>query len=93
MKKNSSVITQVLKDNPRMAIKLAQAFTDVTRARLFDYNFNKGKSGHIPLITFKITPVCNLHCVMCGQNGINGTLKDRVKEEAGKIVPIERYRN
>ncbi len=34
MKKNSSVITQVLKDNPRMAIKLAQAFTDVTRSQI-----------------------------------------------------------
>jgi radical SAM protein with 4Fe4S-binding SPASM domain len=92
MKQNLSIIPQVLKTQPGLAIDLAKAFSKLEKARFFDYNFYGGKSHEMPLITFKITPLCNLRCVMCGQNGIHGTLKDRMKEEADKIIPLERYK-
>jgi radical SAM protein with 4Fe4S-binding SPASM domain len=61
-------------------------------AKWFDYKKSSGKSSLMPLVTFKITPLCNLECIMCGQNGIKGTLKPIIAQEAKKIVPIERYK-
>ncbi len=92
MKHNSSVIYKLFKKNPVKALHLAQAFLSMEKAREIDYNNPEGKSNELPLITFKITPLCNLRCVMCGQRGISGTLKgEKVAEEVHKIVPMERY--
>lgn len=92
MKRNLSIVPQVMKDNPLTALKLAEAFGELQSAKIIDRNFFFGRSTHMPLMTFKITPVCNLRCVMCGQNGEKGTLKDHVDEEVHKIVPMEDYK-
>jgi len=93
MKNNYSIIPQVLKANPRMAFELAQAFTAMNKAKIMDYNLGEGKSDELPLITFKITPVCNLQCVMCGQNGVNGTMKKKdIETEIKSMVDIDRYK-
>ncbi len=92
MKHNSSVIYKLFKKNPVKALHLAQAFLSMEKAKEIDYNNPEGKSNELPLITFKLTPLCNLRCVMCGQRGIAGTLKgDKAAEEAHKIVPMEKY--
>ncbi|MGC8765370.1 MAG: radical SAM protein [Brevinematia bacterium] len=92
MKHNTSVIYKLFKKNPDKALHLAQAFLSVEKAREIDYKNPAGTSNELPLITFKITPLCNLHCVMCGQRGVKGTLKeDKAVEEVRTIVPMEKY--
>lgn len=72
---------------------LAKAFLRKLMAEKFDYYLGTGRSSRLALVTFKITPICNLSCKMCGQRGKTGVLKgQRALEEAKKIVPIERYR-
>ena len=93
MKKNTSIIYQTFKQSKRTAYKLTKGFAEQRKAKSVDYRFGKGKTGEIPLVTFKITPLCNLRCRMCGQNGEKGTLIGRISEEADKIVPIERYKS
>lgn len=92
MKQNISVIPQVFRNSPKQAMKLLNGFARLNKSMFWDYHFGGGKSSELPLVTFKITPMCNLRCMMCGQNGIHGTLKDRQAEENKKIVPIERYK-
>lgn len=92
MKTNLSIIPQILKHNPKQAITIVRAFSELNLSKLIDYNFLGGKSTQRPLMTFKITPICNLRCLMCGQNGDKGTLKDFCGEEANKIVPIDVYK-
>jgi radical SAM protein with 4Fe4S-binding SPASM domain len=91
MKQNISIIPQVFRNHPTQAMKLTRGFSRLNKAMFWDYYFGRGKSSELPLVTFKITPLCNLRCMMCGQNGIHGTLKDCQEEESHKIVPIERY--
>lgn len=71
---------------------MIRAFLSTYRGKYFDYTFGNGFAGEMPLVTFKITPLCNLRCMMCGQNGIKGTLKDKTDIESLKIVPIDRYK-
>jgi radical SAM protein with 4Fe4S-binding SPASM domain len=45
------------------------------------------------LVYFKLTPLCNLRCVMCGQRGDRGVLKGQTGiDEAKTFVPLERYK-
>ncbi len=40
-----------------------------------------------------LTPLCNLHCVMCGQRGVKGVLKGAYAAEKAKdILPLETYK-
>ena len=92
MKTNESIIPQVLKNDPLNAAMLASGFVEMNRARWFDYYFGFGRSYVMPLISFKITPLCNLECKMCGQKGIHGTLKhDLAQKENEKLVPFDQY--
>lgn len=46
----------------------------------------------MPLVTIKLTPRCNLTCVMCGQRGVKGKLKGKFAiDEEKNILPKERY--
>ena len=93
MKTNYSVINKLFKTNPITAIQLASGFFSMEKAKRIDYNLYNGKSNELPLITFKITPLCNLRCIMCGQRGVSGTLKgEKAIQESKNIVPIERYK-
>lgn len=93
MKTNFSVVPRVVSRNPGMALNLAQSFLLKDKAALIDRNFGKGKTKELSLIYFRITPMCNLRCVMCGQRGDKGVLKgDYALEESKKLVSLERYK-
>ena len=93
MKTNFSVVPRVVSRNPGMALNLAQSFLLKDKAALIDRNFGKGKTKELSLIYFRITPMCNLRCVMCGQRGDKGVLKgDYAVEESKKLVSLERYK-
>ena len=92
MKNNYSIVPKVMASHPGTAAKLVQGFLRQAWSKTIDYNFGKGKAIYVPLVTFKITPLCNLRCVMCGQRGERGTLKgEYARAEAAKIVPVSRY--
>jgi len=60
---------------------------------MIDRKLYRGFSKKLSLIYFRITPLCNLRCIMCGQRGDKGVLKgEYAKEEAKKIVPLETYK-
>jgi MoaA/NifB/PqqE/SkfB family radical SAM enzyme len=66
----------------------------VGKARLFpkhDFNFDHFKKN-LGLVYFKLTPACNLRCVMCGQYGDKGVMKDCAAEETNKILPLETWK-
>jgi radical SAM protein with 4Fe4S-binding SPASM domain len=93
MKNNFSIVPEVLFRNPVMAKLLASSFARKRKAAIIDRNFNPGTSKVMSLLTFRITPLCNLRCVMCNQRGETGVLKGSyAAEEAKKLVPIERYK-
>ncbi|RPJ08309.1 MAG: radical SAM protein [Spirochaetaceae bacterium] len=93
MKSNISILPRLVLQNPDIALHMSQAFLGVQKAQKIDYNRRSGKSSEMPLITFKITSLCNLHCIMCGQRGKTGTLKgEKAIEEAKTLVSIERYK-
>ena len=72
---------------------MALSFLAMKKANTFDRRFRETRSKELALIYFRITPLCNLKCVMCGQRGVKGVLKGKYAyEESKKIVPIERYK-
>lgn len=72
---------------------MALSFLAMKKANAFDRRFRETRSKELALIYFRITPLCNLKCVMCGQRGVKGVLKGNYAyEESKKIVPIERYK-
>lgn len=93
MKNNYSIIPKVLSTEPRIAASLLKGQLQGEWGKRADYFFGGGRAKYLPLVTFKITPLCNLRCVMCGQRGETGTLKGEfARREAEKIVSIERYK-
>lgn len=93
MKHNFSVVPEVLLKDPDMAKLLVSGFGRKRKAALVDRRFHPKTSKEMSLLTFRITPLCNLRCVMCNQRGETGVLKgDYAIQEAKKLVPIERYK-
>jgi radical SAM protein with 4Fe4S-binding SPASM domain len=93
MKSNFSIVPQVLRNDRDLAYKLTKSFFGQSMAKTFDKRFGGGKSRHLNLITFRITSLCNLSCVMCNQRGDTGVLKGRyAAEEAKKVLPLEYYK-
>ncbi len=93
MKTNFSLVPKLLGENPSLAIKLARAFIAQKKSMLIDRRFYGGKTRELGLMYFRLTPLCNLRCVMCGQRGDKGVLKGAyAAEEAKKIVPLETYK-
>ncbi|MBQ1662611.1 MAG: radical SAM protein [Treponema sp.] len=95
MKHNTSIVPKLLFSHPRLAFGLARAFSKMEIARRFKkrhtYGYNHMKN--FALIYLKLTPVCNLHCVMCGQRGDRGVLRGKAGQDAAKtIVPLEGYK-
>ena len=92
MNNNFSVVWKMLRNNPDFALKTGKSFTKMAKARLFDRMNPKNTTKELALIYFRITPLCNLRCLMCNQRGTHGVLKGAfAAAEAKKIVPIERY--
>ena len=94
MNKNFSIVPKILFKNPGMSFQLAKTFGKKLKADIIDRNLYNGISKELNLIYFRITPLCNLKCVMCGQRGDKGVLKgDFARKEAKKIIPLERYKS
>lgn len=55
----------------------------------FPYQHIPGFSLPPRTISFRLTYMCNLHCKMCGQWGINGIYKDKDKNFIKQYLPIE----
>jgi radical SAM protein with 4Fe4S-binding SPASM domain len=93
MKTNFSLVPKLLGENPTLAVKLARAFVAQKKSMLIDRRFYGGRTRELGLMYFRLTPLCNLRCVMCGQRGDKGVLKGAyAAEEAKKIVPLETYK-
>jgi radical SAM protein with 4Fe4S-binding SPASM domain len=87
-----SMVPKMLKQNPGMAVNVALSFLMAKKASVFDQRYRETTTKELGLIYFRITPMCNLRCVMCGQRGVKGVLKGKFAyEESKEIVPIETY--
>lgn len=93
MKTNYSVVPKVLRHNPEIAGYLFRTYARIKKSGAVDRDLFDGISHTKALFYFRITPLCNLNCVMCGQRGDKGVLKGSyAAKESKKIVPIERYK-
>jgi radical SAM protein with 4Fe4S-binding SPASM domain len=93
MKTNYSLIPKLLTQTPSVAFQMAGTFLQQLKAMLVDYKSADFTSSSMPLVTLKITPLCNLRCLMCGQRGIKGTLKGREAVEKSKdILSMDQYK-
>src|SRR5215469_8817247 len=75
-----------------LGTKLGFGLFQTAKARSYqkcNYNFNHLKN--LALVYFKLTPACNLRCVMCGQYGDKGVMKDCAAEETKNILPLETW--
>ena len=94
MKSNMSVLPLLFRKKLGMSAKMVNGFYKMERTRLFrkhNYNFNHFKN--LALVYMKLTPACNLRCVMCGQYGDKGVMKDCAADETKKILPLETWKN
>jgi len=92
LKKNITVVPLLFKRNAVLSAKMLYGFFKINKARLLpkrDYGYNHFKN--LGLVYFKLTPACNLRCVMCGQYGDKGIMKDCAAEETKKILPLETW--
>ncbi|HPY53763.1 MAG TPA: hypothetical protein PK505_07190, partial [Treponemataceae bacterium] len=79
MKSNIAVLPKLFAKSPRLAFKMFRAFFRLElakRSKKQSYGYDHMKN--FCLIYMKLTPLCNLHCVMCGQRGDKGVLKGSV---------------
>lgn len=92
LSKNFSVVMQVLRHNPGIAFNLTGSYLQKLKAEQIDYRRASGTTNSLSLLYMRITPLCNLNCLTCGQRGVKGVLKGTyAAEEAKKIVPLEDY--
>lgn len=93
MKTNFSVVPKLMAKDPRLAAAIVRAFWAQKKSMLVDRAFRDGRTGELGLMYFRLTPLCNLRCVMCGQRGDKGVLKGAFAAgEAKDIVPLETYK-
>ncbi len=93
MKTNISVVGKVLGKNPKLATYILMTALKIIKSGIIDRKLKSLVSSTRSIIYFRITPLCNLECVMCGQRGIKGNLKGSyAARESKKIVPLERYK-
>ena len=93
MKTNFALVPKLFRADPGLAMKLARSFAAQKKAMQVDHRFYGGKTHELGLIYFRLTPLCNLRCVMCGQRGDKGVLKGAfAAEESRKIVGLEVYK-
>ena len=75
-------------------LKMLHGFTNYFKAKCKKRHFEGyDHMKNFSLIYFKLTPLCNLRCKMCGQRGDKGYLKgEYAANEAKSIVPLETYK-
>ncbi len=93
MKTNFSLVPKLLGESPGLALRFARTFAKQKKSVLVDRRLYGGKTRELSLMYFRLTPLCNLRCVMCGQRGDKGVLKGAfAAAESKKIVPLETYK-
>ncbi|MGP1587592.1 MAG: radical SAM protein [Treponemataceae bacterium] len=94
MKRNFSVVPKLFMTSPKMALRLAHGFKNLFKARLKKRHFEGyDHLKNFSLIYLKLTPLCNLRCVMCGQRGVKGVLKGKYAADESKcVLPLETYK-
>ncbi|MDR2483717.1 MAG: radical SAM protein [Treponema sp.] len=92
MKKNFSVVPMLLAKEPSLSAKMFLGFFKMGKARLFpkdDRHFNHMEN--LAVVYFKLTPACNLRCVMCGQYGKKGNMTNP-GQEIKTLVSLDQYK-
>ena len=92
MKKNFSVVPMLLTREPALSAKMFLGFFKTGKARILpkhDHNYNHMKN--LSVVYFKLTPACNLRCVMCGQYGKKGNMTNP-GQEVKTLVSLDRYK-
>jgi MoaA/NifB/PqqE/SkfB family radical SAM enzyme len=93
MKTNFSIVPKVITKNPLIAFNMATSFIMKNKSMMVDYHLYGGKTNELSLMYFRLTPMCNLRCLMCGQRGDKGVLKGNFAvEESKKVLPFEAYK-
>ncbi|GHU97002.1 radical SAM protein [Spirochaetia bacterium] len=94
MKQNHAVIPMLVTKELSLSVKMFRSFFKMARSRVLPKrNYGYTHTQNLCLVYFKLTPLCNLRCVMCGQWGEKGVMKDgSAGEEAKKLVSLERYK-
>jgi radical SAM protein with 4Fe4S-binding SPASM domain len=93
MKTNFAMVPKLLRSDPFLAAKFAKSFVTHRKSMSVDHRFHSDRTRALSLMYFRLTPLCNLRCVMCGQRGDKGVLKGAfAAEEAKKIVSLEVYK-
>jgi len=93
MKTNFSIVPKLLRRDPLLAGRIAAGFFAGQKSMVIDHALHAATSNELGLIYFRLTPLCNLRCVMCGQRGDKGVLKGSfAASEARKVVPLEDYK-
>ena len=78
--------------HPWIARKLFALQADKWLFNVLHPNRANGHAGKIRQVSVRITDVCNLRCIMCGQWGENGFLRNAKMSELKKAeVPPSRY--
>jgi MoaA/NifB/PqqE/SkfB family radical SAM enzyme len=95
MNYNISVVPMLFRKEPALSLKMLRGFFKMGCAWVkpkANYGYDHFKN--LNLVYLKLTPLCNMHCVMCGQYGDKGIMKGKgVAAQAAKtIVPLERYK-
>jgi MoaA/NifB/PqqE/SkfB family radical SAM enzyme len=93
MKQNISIVPMLFSKEAKLSAKMFYGFFKMGKARYFpkrDYHYNHFKN--LSLVYFKLTAACNLRCVMCGQYGDKGIMKDCAAEETKKTLPLETWK-
>ncbi len=93
MKSNFSIVPKLMRRDPHLAYRIGRSFAAQKKSMLVDQVFHSGTTNVLNLMYFRLTPLCNLRCVMCGQRGDKGVLMGAfAAAEAKKIVDLETYK-
>jgi radical SAM protein with 4Fe4S-binding SPASM domain len=93
MKTNFALVPRLVRRDPILASSMLRAFAAQHKSMIVDRRFRDGTTSELGLMYFRLTPLCNLRCVMCGQRGIKGVLKGSfAAAEAKNILPLSAYK-
>ena len=93
MHTNFSVVPLLFSKERKLSVKMFRGFFKMGKTRIMpkhDDNFDHFKN--LALVYFKPTSACNLRCVMCGQYGDKGNMKNCAAEEIKKTLPLETWK-
>ena len=93
MKKNISVVPMLFVKEKKQSAKVLNVLMRIGKTSIFpkrDYKYDHFKN--LSLVYLKPTAACNLRCVMCGQYGDKGVMKDCAAEENKKSIPLETWK-